>query len=157
MKRRTTIITLSFVGFLIACHAVLWAQEKSLSSSKARRVAPAPQNRAPQGRGQKDRNRPTQAGQQKRRGGGPLMALLDADQDRHLSVAELKSAEARLKAYDTNKDGKWSAEELEQAHQKLKGEGGNRGRDQQSGQKRNKGQRQGQPTNNQRVTRPSSS
>ena len=42
----------------------------------------------------------------------PLMRLFDVDQDDTLSADEIASAAARLKAFDTNKDGQLSDEEL---------------------------------------------
>ena len=71
-----------------------------------------------------------------------MMALLDVNKDRNLSVAELQNAVAKLRTFDTNKDGKWSVEELEQAHQKLRGARDDRGAGQRAGQRR--GERQGQ-------------
>ena len=147
MKNRT-IIMLSLIATFVLCQAAVWSQENTLSSSKARRVGPAPQNRSQQGRA-----RPQQPGRERPRGGGPLMALLDVNRDRNLSVAELQNAVEKLRTFDTNKDGKWSVEELEQAHQKLRGTPGNRGAGQGPGQ--NRGGRRGQKPNNQRVTRPS--
>ena len=157
MKTRT-IIMLSLIATFVLCQAAVRSQENTLSSSKARRVAPAPrnrspQNRSPQGRSQQGRPRPQQPGRERPRGGGPLMALLDVNKDRNLSVAELQNAVAKLRTFDTNKDGKWSVEELEQAHQKLRGARDDRGAGQRAGQRR--GERQGQKPNNQRVTRPS--
>jgi hypothetical protein len=147
MKTRT-IIMLSLIATFVLCQAVVWSQENTLSSSKARRVAPAPQNRPPQ-----NRPRPQRPGQERRRGGGPLMALLDVNKDRNLSVAELQNVVEKLRTFDTNKDGKWSVEELEQAHQKLRGGRDDRGAGQRAGQRR--GERRGQRPSNQRVTRPS--
>ena len=153
-----TIIMLSLIATFVLSQAAVRSQENTLSSSKARRVAPAPQNRSPQnrsprGRSQQGRPRPQQPGRERPRGGGPLMALLDVNRDRNLSVAELQNAVEKLRTFDTNKDGKWSVEELEQAHQKLRGTPGNRGAGQGPGQ--NRGGRRGQSPNNQRVTRPS--
>ena len=60
MKTRT-IVTLSLIATFIFLQVVAWSQENTLSSSKTRRVAPAPQNRAQQ----QDRNRPEQPKDQK--------------------------------------------------------------------------------------------
>lgn len=147
MKTRT-IIMLSLIATFVLCQAAVWPQENTLSSSKARRIAPAPQNRS-----QQDRPRPQRLGQERRRGGGPLMALLDVNKDRNLSVAELQNAVEKLRTFDANKDGRWSVEELEQAHQKLRSARDDRGPGQRAGQRRD--ERREQKPNNQRVTRPS--
>jgi hypothetical protein len=73
-------------------------------------------------------DKPAEAGKGQRRGGGnPVIAALDANHDGEIDASEINNAPAALRKLDKNGDGKLTRDELRPANRNGGGGGGKKG------------------------------